>query len=117
MRLSDGRLDAVRLAGEVQAAQWLKDWLVRGKSVAALGRLLLAPSAVAPAGFAPRGRIVCSCWNIAESEIADFAAALPGDASDGLAAAQAHLKCGTQCGSCLPELKRLLASSGPRIAA
>jgi len=117
VRLRDGHLDAVRLAGDVQAAAWLKDWLVSGEPVGALGRLLLAPGAAAPNGFTPRGRIVCSCWNVAESEIADFAAGLPDDDTDGLAAAQANLKCGTQCGSCLPELKRLLGSPTRRMAA
>ena len=117
VRICDGRVIAARLAGDVQTATWLKDWLVRGESVGALGRLLLAPSVAAPVGFAPRGRVVCNCWNVAENEIVDFVAAMPNAGVDGLAALQAHLKCGTQCGSCLPEVKRLVASDARRIAA
>ena len=41
--------------------------------VAALGRLLLRPGAVAPSGFKARGRVVCNCWNVAETAIEDAA--------------------------------------------
>ncbi|HEY8622942.1 MAG TPA: molybdopterin-dependent oxidoreductase [Casimicrobiaceae bacterium] len=113
IRIDDGRVTAVRLAGDTQAAAWLKDWLVRGESVAALGRLLLSPTVAAPAGFATRGRIVCNCWNVSQSEIGEFVAALPDvdrvrDTS-ALDALQAALKCGTQCGSCLPEIRRMVS--------
>ena len=122
VRIADGRVAAVRLAGDTQAAAWLKDWLVRQDPVAGLGRLLLAPTAVAPANFAPRGRVVCNCWNVAETEIAEFVSALP--SADGvrdagaLEALQNALKCGTECRSCLPELKRLVKQrGGTRMAA
>ena len=50
-------------------------------------------------------RVVCSCLDVTETAIA---AALP-DART-LAALQAKLGCGTSCGSCVPELKRMLAT-------
>ena len=71
---------------------------------------LLAPVTQPPAGSAARGRIVCNCLNVAEP---DIVAAIAGGAD--LAALQATLKCGTECGSCVPELKRLIA--GARAAA
>ena len=112
LRVSDGRLAAVRLVGDTQAGAWLRDWLVREEPVAALGRFLLASTAAAPAGFAARGTVVCNCCDVAESEIADFLAALPGTGGVGeatvFAALQAELKCGTECGSCLPEVRRLM---------
>ena len=113
IRIEGDRVTAVRLAGDTQAAAWLKDWLVREEPVAALGRLLLAPSVVPPAGFATRGRIVCNCWNVSQSEIGDFVAVLAhgAHALDSLAldALQTALKCGTECGSCLPELRRMVS--------
>jgi assimilatory nitrate reductase catalytic subunit len=115
VRVIDGQLSAVRLAGDVQAAGWLRESLLRGESVTALGRRLLAPSALAPA-FAPRGRVVCNCWNVSESEIEKFIAALP-PAVDAFGALQEKLKCGTQCGSCLPEVKRFASASASRLAA
>jgi assimilatory nitrate reductase catalytic subunit len=66
---------------------------------------LLAPVAQPPAGSAGRGRIVCNCLNVAEP---DIVAAIV-DGAD-LAALQTTLKCGTECGSCVPELKRLIAA-------
>ena len=113
IRIDQGKVTAVRLAGDTQAATWLKDWLVREEPVAALGRLLLAPTVAPPAGFATRGRIVCNCWNVSQSEIGEFVAALP-DVEHGLDrpaldALQAALKCGTECGSCLPEIRRMVS--------
>jgi assimilatory nitrate reductase catalytic subunit len=47
---------------------------------------------------------VCNCLNVAEPAIvAEIAAGAD------LAALQAKLKCGTECGSCVPELKRLIS--------
>ena len=54
---------------------------------------------------AARGRTLCNCFDVAESEIDAFAAA-----SKSLAELQAKLRCGTNCGSCLPELRRKLAA-------
>jgi len=38
-------------------------------------------------------------------------AACPGSAGDRLAALQAGLKCGTNCGSCLPTLRQLVQAT------
>ena len=48
------------------------------------------------------GRAVCACFNVAESQIRDAVAA-----GASLARLQKDLKCGTNCGSCVPELRRL----------
>ena len=66
--------------------------------------------AAAPRGFRARGRIVCNCLDVAERDIVDALVAHPGPPDAALAAAQARLRCGTQCGSCVPELKRLAAA-------
>jgi assimilatory nitrate reductase catalytic subunit len=54
---------------------------------------------------ARRGRTLCNCFDVAESEIDAFLAK-----SNSLAELQASLKCGTNCGSCLPELRRKIAT-------
>ncbi|WP_264272791.1 nitrate reductase [Duffyella gerundensis] len=51
------------------------------------------------------GRTVCSCFGTGEQTI--LCAVAAGDNS--LAALGARLKCGTNCGSCIPELKQLIA--------
>ena len=116
MRVVDGRLDGVALAGDISAGGWLREYLESATPVQPLGRRLLMPSAAPPSGFQSRGRIVCNCLDVAEAEIAGTLAGLDGDADARLAGVQARLKCGTSCGSCVPELKLLAARSVMRIA-
>ena len=109
VRVDDGKLAAVSLAGDVAAERWLRAFLEQEQSVSSLGRLLLQPTAQAPEGFKQRGKIVCSCFNVAES---DIASALTGAGDiDRLPYLQQKLKCGTNCGSCVPELKALVANA------
>ncbi|HCQ9323692.1 TPA: molybdopterin-dependent oxidoreductase [Klebsiella pneumoniae] len=62
------------------------------------------------AAVAPRGRIVCSCFGVGEWSINEAIAS--GCASVG--ALGGKLKCGTNCGSCVPELNALLAAQRTR---
>jgi len=109
--IADGMLQAVALAGDASAEHWLREYLEAEQPVAALGRLLLMPSTQAPQAFKPRGRIVCNCFNVAETEIDEALAELPGTPEATLAALQSRLKCGTNCGSCVPELKKMILAS------
>jgi assimilatory nitrate reductase catalytic subunit len=98
---AEGRIAGVRLSGETGAAAWLKEQMQNGALVPPA--LALAPR---PAGSAavPRGRIVCNCFDVSETEVR----AAVGRGAD-LPALQRTLKCGTHCGSCAPELRRLYA--------
>ncbi|MDD4880616.1 MAG: molybdopterin-dependent oxidoreductase, partial [Gallionellaceae bacterium] len=100
----DGRIVSVRLTGETAAQDWLKELIRAGADATALRPWLLSPLANPPQGCAERGRVVCNCLNVSESEIGAAIAEV-----NDLAGLQARLKCGTECGSCLPELKRMLA--------
>ena len=112
-RDADGevRLEAVLLAGDVRAEAWLRDVLQEAQPAATIGRLVLAPGA-RPAAVAgtPRSRTVCSCVGVSEASISSSLAATPGDDVERLATLQRRLRCGTECGSCLPELRRLVRS-------
>jgi assimilatory nitrate reductase catalytic subunit len=77
----------------------------------ALRQRLLLPSAQAPAGFTRRGAIVCTCFDVAEAEVRAELGAASDTASNALARLKQTLKCGTNCGSCLPELRRLVAET------
>ena len=99
----DGRLQGIRLAGETLAQGWLKSAMAEDDLDASLIRLALAPSAKAPVNVAPR-QIVCKCADISAQQVL---AALESGAD--LAKLQQNLKCGTFCGSCVPELKRRIA--------
>ncbi len=108
VRVTDGALAAVSLRGDWTAETWLKSWLEEGAPVGTLGRLLLKPGAAAPTGFASRGRVICNCIDVSEREIVDALATMTGgDGTSRVATLQATLKCGTECGSCVPELKRM----------
>ena len=61
-------------------------------------------------GRASAGPTVCACFGVGRNTICDAIATgawTPADIG-------ARLKAGTNCGSCVPELKRLIARSGAR---
>ncbi len=114
VRLRGDCLDAVLLSGSpaaTAAEAWLHELLAGAGPARGLGRLLLAPGREAPRGGGGRGAQVCNCFDVHETSIATELASLPGDAAQRLAALQQRLRCGTQCGSCLPTLRRLVAQA------
>jgi assimilatory nitrate reductase catalytic subunit len=107
-RIEHDRMTGVCLSGETAAADWLKNMMLGGASLEAVRPWVLAPVASPPKGSVDRGTIVCNCFDVARSElVSDAAAGLD------IAAIQAKRRCGTSCGSCLPEVKRIVgAASG-----
>ena len=105
--IEDDRLVGLRLTGETAAAGWLSEAVVERRDAVALRPWLLAPLATPPAGGGGRGRVVCNCLNVSESDIA--AAIAEGAGVRDFDALQARLRCGTSCGSCVPEIRRMLA--------
>jgi assimilatory nitrate reductase catalytic subunit len=101
-RIEGGQLLGIRLAGETRAQDWLTDLMARGELPTDLRKWLMAPVEQPPAGSKTRGKVVCNCFDVSEDEIvAEYAAGAD------LTTLQARRKCGTSCGSCVPELKRL----------
>jgi assimilatory nitrate reductase catalytic subunit len=108
------RLAAARLSGGLDAVasgEWLREWMLSGESVASIRKLLLMPTSAPPAGFVAAGRVMCNCFGVGEQKARDALAACGGDAKTRLAKVQAQLQCGTNCGSCLPELRGLAAEA------
>ncbi|MES2944936.1 MAG: molybdopterin-dependent oxidoreductase [Pseudomonadota bacterium] len=112
------------LAGDTSAEAWIKTLLQDELPAQAYGRLLLLPGAKAPVAVQSRGKLVCTCLNVTDAAIEAHLAslsqgvALGGDGAgflatdeERLASLQNTLKCGTNCGSCVPELKRLVRSA------
>jgi assimilatory nitrate reductase catalytic subunit len=56
-------------------------------------------------GAKPASKIVCSCFSVSQDTIL---AAIQADGLTSAAQIGARLKAGTNCGSCVPELKKLL---------
>ena len=99
--------DGLQLAGEDLAGGWLRTALRDGVPIDVLRRWLFAPLATPPvADVAPR-KVICNCFDVSEEAI------LQGIATGAdITALQGTLKCGTSCGSCLPEVRRLVALHG-----
>ncbi len=98
----------VRLMGETLAADWLKDVMSTGQfkdetHYKEFSRWALAPLSALPTGQRARGKIVCNCLDISQNEIVENI-----ELGADLITLQNKLKCGTECGSCVPELKKLL---------
>ena len=112
---AETRLDGFLLAGDISAETWVKPLLQDELPAQAYGRLLLIPGAKAPVAVTTRGKQVCSCFDVSERQIEQTLQGIVGSADTRLAQLQATLKCGTNCGSCIPELKRIIHTS--RVAA
>ena len=113
---SDAHVQAVLLSGDTRAEGWIRALVQDRLPAQSFGRQLLSSQAHAPAGVAARGKVVCSCFGVTETAIQARLADCSGSDDERLAALQGALKCGTNCGSCLPELKRMVRSQPTRAA-
>ena len=84
----------------------MADWLISKLAIDTLlsiqDRLAILVST--PANIEDKGEIICSCYQVGSKQI-EKAIASGVCSVDALGA---ELKCGTNCGSCLPELKRFI---------
>ena len=110
-------LEGFMLAGDTSAQSWIKTLLQDELPAQAYGRLLLSPGAKAPAAVQSRGKQICTCFNVTDEAIAVCLANASGSDDERLATLQGTLKCGTNCGSCLPELKRLVRQAKIQVPA
>jgi assimilatory nitrate reductase catalytic subunit len=109
-------LEGFLLAGDIGAEAWIKSLLQESLPAQAYGRQLLSPGSKAPAGVVPLCKTVCSCVGVREDAIqAHLKAIAPGELAPEAAVAslKTNLGCGTQCGSCVPELQRLARLAEP----
>jgi len=106
-------LEGFLLAGDTRAEGWLKTLLQEELPAQTYGRLLLVPGATAPVAVQSRGKPVCACFNVTDAAITATLARCHGTDDTRLAQLQGELRCGTNCGSCLPELKRMVRATTP----
>lgn len=102
--VEEGQVTGVRLIGETLAADWLKQVMLEGQLTDELRKWALAPLSTPPTGQKSRGKIICNCYDVSENEIIETC-----EMGADLQTLQAKLKCGTECGSCVPELKRMVS--------
>ena len=85
-------------------ASWLDGCFAEAELCDSSRRALLAARDV---DVEDPGAMICSCFQVGENQIA-------GAIAEGVESVEAlghSLKCGTNCGSCIPELRDLLAVS------
>ena len=108
---ADGSLQAFMLAGDLASQGWILDLLQQGQPAAGFGRALLAATALPPLAVSRQSRQVCACHDVSEDSIAAALAHCSGSAQQRLQTLQERLRCGTECGSCLPALKAMVQTA------
>lgn len=107
-RVVNGQLEAVLMVDREPAlipeAGWLDGCFAEAQLSETSRRALLAARDV---DVADPGAIVCSCFQVGENQIADAIA----EGAESVGALGGRLKCGTNCGSCIPELRELIEVS------
>ncbi len=107
--LQDGRLQAVFFIAPDQRLperEWLSSLFAHSQMASAdLAGLLAARP---PKGTADTGRNVCACFGVGEKTILD---AIQTHKLESVEAVGKRIKAGTGCGSCVPEIRRILERS------
>jgi assimilatory nitrate reductase catalytic subunit len=108
-----GELRAFLLAGDIAADDWVLSLLQQRGPAADFGRALLAASRQPPRAVGARSPQVCACHDVSEAAIGEALGALSGSDEARLKALQQQLRCGTECGSCLPAVRMLVRQQAP----
>lgn len=83
-------------------SNWLEEQVLQCEALTANERLALLVGRAS--GAADKGAIVCSCFQVGEKQILQAIES----GQDSVAKLGEALQCGTNCGSCIPEIKQLL---------
>jgi assimilatory nitrate reductase catalytic subunit len=127
MRYSDKRRGVVRLVraqekvlsamltGPIESlasTAWLREYLESGLDAKSLGRSLLMPVSKPPVEIKSKGKAICNCFNVSADTIEQYLSKIPAGTSfdDAMNSLQSVTQCGTNCGSCKPEVKQIIAS-------
>jgi assimilatory nitrate reductase catalytic subunit len=105
------RLQAVLLAGDTRARQWIAPLVQDRLPAHSYTRALMVPGAQPPVAVPQRGPSVCACMDVGERAITQHLQTCAGSAQERLASLQSALRCGTNCGSCVPQLQRMVRAS------
>lgn len=108
---SSNQLNGFLLAGDTRSQKWMETLLKESLPVEAYGRLLIQPSSTPPVPVVSRGKTVCTCMGITDTAIQNFLQTQKTQKNNPplLELLQQALGCGTQCGSCVPQLKRMVS--------
>ena len=102
------RLSAFIMTGDIRSEAWLRPLLQDEQIIDSYGQRLLTPGPVAPVETEAKGAQICTCFNVSEPQIVTVLRSTEGQPDARLTLLQQALKCGTNCGSCIPTLKKLV---------
>jgi len=125
MRYSDKRRGVVRLVrahekvlsamltgpiDSLASTAWLREYLESGLDAKTLGRSLLMPVSKPPVEIKPKGKAICNCFNVSADTMTQCLSKMPAGITpdDAMNSLQAETQCGTNCGSCKPEVKQII---------
>lgn len=103
-------LESFLLSGDTSAESWIKTLLQDQLPAGDYGRRLLMPGSAAPVSLASKSAQVCTCFNVSADAIRAALSQCGGSDDERLEQLQGQLQCGANCGSCIPELRRLVRS-------
>ncbi|RZL35648.1 MAG: nitrate reductase, partial [Rubrivivax sp.] len=109
--LQTAPLQALLRVGQHGEGAWLVDLWRERTAAATFGRWLLSPGAPPSNAAAAPSPQVCNCFDVREDAIRVTLTRCSGTPAERLAQLQGEKRCGTQCGSCLPALRRLVATT------
>lgn len=94
---------------ELVDTAWLVDLVESGRKVTRLERAAILVGRLL--NVEDKGKLVCSCFDVGDKQIKKAIAAGNHD----LASLGKSLKCGTNCGSCVPEINAYLKQNNPPV--
>lgn len=101
------------LAGDIAAENWLKQLLLDEEALTITPTLLArSQPAVGKASSAQQeNQVVCTCFNVKAQQIKHSLSSHNGDEKQRLSHLQQTFACGTNCGSCIPQLKQFIRTA------
>jgi assimilatory nitrate reductase catalytic subunit len=112
VRAEDKVMSALLTGSEDSLAStaWLRAFLEQGIDVKSLGQSLLLPVSEAPIALKKKSRAICNCFNVSEDTIQQCLSKMQttSNTDEAMTFLQNETLCGTNCGSCKPEVKQMI---------
>ncbi len=110
MAIVENKMVYMLVQGDVRAETWLKPMLQECVDVGRFRASILMP--ISPQFVAaPNDSVICQCHGVKQSQIEQLLASKQDSQGSTLDRLKQQLRCGTECGSCLPQLLRMVLAA------
>jgi assimilatory nitrate reductase catalytic subunit len=110
MAIVDNQMIYLTVQGDARAETWLKPMLQECVDVERFRSSILMPIAPQFAAI-PSDSVVCQCHGVKQSQIEQHLISKSESKASPLDQLKQQLRCGTECGSCLPQLQRMILAA------